>query len=529
MTADSSKTYTLTVSEGKTEKKITAQGGESILSALRSAGFQEPAAPCDGLGRCGACLVRITGTISPLSGAHTCRTVQDEELPACRWRPAGDCTITLPQRAAARTLMTGAENISPRGEGLGLAVDIGTTTVACFLYDLSSGRFLGAYGGRSAQRAFGADVLSRIRHCSSSDGQEQLTALIREQILDLAQKLCRNTNHRTEDIQRVSIAGNTTMQHIFAGLSPVSLGTAPFTPLSLFGLEQDASDFFPGFAPGAVLYLTPALAGYVGGDVTAGLYASGSAEEDGLCLYLDIGTNGEMGLGNKNGFLCCAAAAGPAFEGAEISCGMDASDGAVDRVYLKNGIPVPHVLGNVPARGLCGSGLIDAAAALLTCGAMTPSGRLLPPEEAPEALQPFLRRDEKGFPRFYLTEEVYVSSQDLRELQLAKAALRAGAETLLSLCGKNPEDIDSLLIAGGFGAYMDLDSALRIGLLPPVPKDKIRHVGNAAGAGAALALDPDKRAELETFSACCSYHELSGSELFSELYLENMSFEEDEE
>ena len=529
MAAEAHRTHTLTVRTDTETKSIAAQNGESFLSVLRGAGYRDPAAPCGGNGRCGACLLRVSGPVISVSGG-TRHEAQDELIPACRWAPAGDCRVSIPSRGAVRALTAGAGDIPPCGEGLGLAVDLGTTTVACFLYELSTGQLLGTRGERSAQRAFGADVLSRILCCSESpEGLGKLASAAREQVRCLAQTLSREAGRRTEEIQRVAVAGNTTMQHIFAGLSPVGLGAAPFTPRSLFGAELEASRLLPGLAPGAALYLAPALAGYVGGDVTAGLYAAGAAEYDGLCLYLDIGTNGEMGLGSREGFLCCAAAAGPAFEGAEIACGMDAADGAIDRVCLRDGLPTIHVLGGGKARGLCGSGLIDTAAALLDCGALTPAGRLLPPEEAPEALQRFLRRGEDGIMRFYLTEEVYVSAADLRELQLAKAALRAGAETLLALRGKSAEDLDCLLIAGGFGAYMDLRSALRIGLLPPVPMERIRHVGNAAGAGAALALSMSERVAMESFSTRCSYHELSGSALFTELYVEHMAFEEDEE
>ena len=313
------------------------------------------------------------------------------------------------------------------------------------------------------------------------------------------------------------------------GLSPVSIGTAPFKTLSLFGDVCPASQIFSGLAPEAELYLCPALAGYVGGDITAGLYSSKAYLSKETCLFLDIGTNGEMGVGDENGFICCATAAGPAFEGAEIECGMDGSLGAISKVAYVDKEVRFSVIGDVEATGICGSGLVDALSVLLRCGAVQESGRMLPPEEAPENVRDRLRKGEDGAMRFYFTDRVYVSSNDIRQLQLAKAAIRAGIETLLGLCGKNYDQISELLIAGGFGAFMDVKSACAIGLLPPAFCGKTRHVGNSAGAGAALTLAHDARQTLAGFTAKCSYHELSSSPVFMEKYIECMVFDEAEE
>ena len=507
--------YTMTVVRGTETERIPVSGGESILNALRAEDYREPDAPCGGQGTCKKCLVTVTGRVKSVEGLGE-RDVENAELLACRYLPAGDLTVTLKAKEKMNVVTAGAGNIAPGGEGLGFAVDIGTTTVAAFLYDLATGARLGAEGGRNAQRSYGADVISRIT-CASEGKLPALRDAIRRQIAGLAEDLCAKTGRDKRDIRRIAIAGNTVMEHLFTGLDPTNIGVAPFTPESLFGDIWKASDCLPELGIEAEVYLCPCVAGYVGGDITAGLVASGAPAAEGLWLYIDIGTNGEMGLGNAEGFVTCATAAGPAFEGAEISCGMDGSPGAIDKVAAKDGDVTVHVIGEGKAIGVCGSGLVDAISAMLSVGVVTEAGRMLPPEEAPEKVRYFLLKD-----------GVYISAQDIREVQLAKSAIRAGAETLLQLRGKKAKDITSLVIAGGFGSYLDKRSALHIGLLPQVPIEKIVHVGNAAGAGAALALAAAGEADLAAFDKKCTYLELSSSKEFMENYVEYMAFDEDE-
>ena len=475
---------------------ITAKGetrgvpfrpGDTLLETLRRAGFSV-SAPCGGNGTCKQCRVTADGA----------------DVLACRVSPAAGMRVTLPESDAGARVRTDAVVLPPGGEGFGYAVDIGTTTVAAYLYDLASGECIAEKGAMNAQRSYGADVISRIGHAKTPEGLAALRDAIRGQLRDMAASMCPSP----AEIRYVSVAGNTVMQHLFAGLSPEGIGVAPFTPLSLFGEEGAAADDFRAFfAPGCRLYLCPCVAGYVGGDITAGLLSSGAAEAEGLTLFLDVGTNGEMALGNREGFLCCATAAGPAFEGAEIECGSPARDGAISRVEPDMSC---EVLGGGEARSICGSGLIDAVAALLGREEIDESGYL---EEDPRPL----------------AGKVYLSGRDVRQLQLAKAAIRAGLETLLSRAGKCYADIDAVLIAGGFGAYMRLRSACAIGMLPPALLAKARHVGNSAGRGAALALRPEGREALARLREKCAYEELSSSPLFNEKYIDAMMFDEWEE
>jgi len=471
---------------------IDAEPAEDLLTAIRKAGLTVPGAACGGKGLCGKCWVIADG----------------KKVLSCKTACEGVKAVRIPEPEEIRALTKGAGDITGGGSGLGLAVDIGTTTVAAFLYDMETGRLLARASGRNAQRSYGADVISRIQAWSEGHG-DALTACIRQQLSELTDELCARAEKKRGDITVMSIAANTVMEHIADGLSPVGIGVAPFTPESLFGDVRPAASLIDGCFPGAMCYFAPAMAGYVGGDITAGLYAAGGSDAEGLWFYIDIGTNGEMALGNREGWLSCATAAGPAFEGAEISCGMDGSPGAIDKIKVIDGGLDCHVIGGGEARGLCGSGLIDAIAGLLKTEELSEAGRL---DESPRMLR----------------DGISICGDDVRQVQLAKAAIRAGAETLLELSGKTAADVTKLVIAGGFGSYMDVNSALYIGLLPQVPVERIEHVGNAAGAGAALALTKEGRAGIEALNEKCRYFELSGSPLFRDLYVDCMAFETDE-
>jgi len=514
---------TLTVEQNGSVRTLRGDGARTMLENLRAAGYNI-AADCGGLGRCGRCAVTVTGPVSGADGAVVC--AESKRLLACRWYPCGDVRMLLSNEDPMRVVTDGAAVLPSGGLGLGAAVDIGTTTLAVFLYDLKSGALLASRGARNAQRPYGADVISRISFCTEPEGLELLGSAVRSQIGDALSGLCREAGRSLAEITAVSVAGNTVMEHLFCGLDPTPIGVAPFAPRSLFGGAIPASRFFPGLSDGAELYLCPAVAGYVGGDITAGLYSSGAYRSEETVLFLDIGTNGEMAVGDRDGFVCCAAAAGPAFEGAEIACGMDAAPGAIDRVWFDGSELAFTTIGAAPARGICGSGLVDAVAALLETGAVLASGRLTADGCACEGVRRRVRKGPDGGTRFYFTPEVFLSAADIRSVQLAKAALRAGMETLLTLRGLKAADVTRLLVAGGFGAYLRLDSACRIGLLPPGAERTARHIGNAAGAGAALALTAQGRRTLAELAGRCAYHELSDSPVFRNAYLECMPFEE---
>lgn len=517
------------------ERPIEAREGETLLSALQRAGYRAPEAPCGGNATCGKCLVDATGQISApdaheldlLSGSKGLRL-------ACCTKVLGNCSVSLEDAGEGAVIALDGVSLTfpldpPAGRsGLGVAVDIGTTTVVAYLRDLATGAKLGVASGMNRQRVFGADVISRINHANTTPGGlEQMTSAIREQLSEYAQELCRKAGRQVEEIRAYSIAGNTIMEHIFAGLSPASIAAAPFTPLSLFGDEHPAADLgLPG-GPGALVYLTPAVAGYVGGDITAGILASGAGRAEQPSLFLDIGTNGEMSLGTREALTSCATAAGPAFEGAEITWGMSGVNGAINKVWLEDGVPRFSVIGDCAPEGICGSGLVDALAVLLKLGAVDETGRLLDADEAPEAVLPYLEEDDDG-PLFRLDKAsgVAVTAGDVRKLQLAKAAVAAGIQTLLEDRGITEEQVACLYLAGGFGSYINKESAGTIGLLPPALLSKTVSVGNSAGAGAAAALlSRAARSELAEIQHKCGYLELSSNASFTDHYIECMSFE----
>ena len=404
-------------------------------------------------------------------------------------------------------LETKEDNITMTHKKLGVAIDVGTTTVALHLIDLDSGERLATMSGANAQAPYGADVTSRIRYCAEN-GHEKLTKLIRDQIASLISKACLSTSTEAKHIEYITIAANTIMQHLVAGYSPVNMGIAPFTPTSLFGEELPPWDELP-VAKDARIYYTPAIAAYIGGDITAGLLAARFEELTDSAIFLDIGTNGEIVLKHKGTYYCCATAAGPALEGAEIAMGMIAEPGAIDHVKW-DGKPVLSVIGGGKPLGLCGSGLLDTLAVLLDIGAVDKTGRL--------------NKD-----KFWLTEEskdgIFVTAGDIRKLQLAKAAIAAGIEVLLHFAGILETDIKKLSLAGGFGSYMDLDSAARIGLFPKNLLPVAEPLGNTAGEGAALAIkSEDVRNRLMKIKERCEYIELSSIAFFNDKFVEQMAF-----
>ena len=492
------------VSLGDKTCAVPFSADETLLAALRRAGFSLPAA-CGGRGRCGKCRVRVNGV----------------PRLACRVRPADGDEIELPEMGAGAFLTQSAAppRVQPGRTGCAAAVDLGTTTVAVRLYDRADGRKLGADAAWNAQASYGADVISRIQYTlERADGLRELSERIRAQVWELIRGLLEMAGRGKDDLREIVLAGNTAMQLLFTGRSVRGLAAAPFLPETLFREDAD------GALEGVPLRLAPCIAGYVGGDITAGLLASGLAERPGHALFLDAGTNGEMALGGSGGFLCCSVAAGPAFEGAGIACGMPGLPGAVSHVVWRGGFLMDVIGGGAP-RGLCGSGLVDLAAVLLHLGAITPAGRLLPPEEAPSALQPRLRRGEDGGARFYLTPEVYLTAADVRALQLAKAAVAAGIRVLAARSGMALGEIGGLYIAGGFGAWLSPESAMTIGMLPRALAGRIHALGNTSLAGASmLALDGAAWPDAYALARRCRTAELAGSADFAAAFTGSMTF-----
>lgn len=486
----------VTIHRGTQKKEYSFNYGDNLLEFLRSKGF-DISAPCGGHGLCGKCRVKIV------------RGNEIIECCACETRLTEDCQVFLPEPESEifwnGTVTSFASDASL--QGLGAAVDLGTTTVAVSLYELASGREIGSLSRWNAQRSYGADVISRIGHCMDNpEGLERLGDLIRGQITGMISELCAAHGRSMAEVTCCILAGNTVMEHIFAGISPESIAAAPYLPESYFEHGEKFS------AGGLEFRLSPCVAGYVGGDITAGLLACDISRLDGTALFIDVGTNGEIVLGNKDGYYCCAVASGPAFEGAGISCGMPAADGAIYAVELSGDEPVFKVIGGGEAKGICGSGILDVAAVLLELGYIDESGCL---------------ENDDGDDVYYLTDDVYVNQRDIRQLQLAKAALSAGITRLTELSGIDTDVISAVYLAGGFGTWLNSESAVRIGMLPKGTANKVKPLGNTSLAGAAMAmLQPAEQEKLQEIKQKCRYLELSSDKRFNELFVEAMAFPE---
>ncbi len=470
--------------------------GCNLLELLRSKGFAV-SAPCGGHGLCGKCRVLM-------------KTAEGtRQVIACRTELTSDCEVFLSDDDSDISWNDASDclGFEHGRSGYGAAVDLGTTTVAVSLYSLSDGTQLGSASRWNAQKSCGADVISRIGYCiDTADGLGALSQSIRGQILDMLQGLCADNNIALSDVTDGFLAGNTVMEHIFAGIAPDSIAAAPYLPASYF----DKGDCVT--LGGVPFYLSPCIAGYVGGDITAGLLTDGVYKSQKTVLFIDVGTNGEIVLGDKNSCISCAVASGPAFEGAGISCGMPAADGAVNSVELSDEGLSFEVIGGGEAKGLCGSGLLDLVACLLELGYIDESGCL---------------EDDEGEDVFYLTDTVYLDQRDIRQLQLAKAAVFAGITRLTETQGISYNDIDTLYLSGGFGTRLRSESAVRIGMLPAELAGRIKPLGNTSLTGASVALlNPSKRAELLKIKEKCKYLELSSDAVFNDRFVDAMSFPE---
>jgi len=394
--------------------------------------------------------------------------------------------------------LIGIEPGDTRAELYGLAVDLGTTTIVGRLHDLQSGHVLATVAEANPQIRYGDDVVSRIHHAGDPAGGEMLQSVVTRCLNDLLSRACSEAGVSPECVYEVVVAGNTTMGHLLVGLPVASLGQAPYHAHTLEMQDRAAASLGIKAAPGARLVVLPNIAGFVGADTTAVALAVGLDDLNENTLVVDIGTNGELLLKAGGRMLAASCAAGPALEGARIGQGSRAVDGAIQSVEVIDGRVEVDVIGGVAARTVCGSGLIDAVAVLLDTGVIDASGRFLEEDELPESMSQDIRSRRvvhHGQPAFVVAGDpagvagrVLLTQRDIREVQLAKGAIRTGAEVLLGEAGLKAADLHAVLLAGAFGNYIRRSSALRIGLLPPVAEERIHFVGNAALAGASMSL-----------------------------------------
>ena len=551
---------------------LEVDSGTTLLDALRQAGLQ-PDAPCSGRGLCGKCTViledsrgrrqvracqtRVEGPLTLDTGGREQDHVILSGGPDTRFRIDPVCrrgAVNLPPAQAgqshARRLKLALEahfgesmdwirpDLGLASELYGLlrdcdtlhvilgasgllsisrepvpcyavALDIGTTTLVGYLLDPDTGRHLATCSRINPQTQYGADVILRADY-AAKHGTAPLTDCLRSSLRELVESLAREAGICREHIFSICAVGNTCMHHLLLGISPASLVRAPYSPVLEEMLVCPARELELPIHPRGEVILLPNIAGFLGADTMACLLCTRPDLSEGVTLMLDIGTNGELVLGSREGILACSTAAGPAFEGANIECGMRGARGAVDHVALEQGRFRFTTLGDQAPGGICGSGLIDLTACLLDADLLSPTGVLKVPGE-----------------RFLLSEDppVYITQKDIRQLQLAKAAIAAGIRVLLQQAGLTPSHVDRVLVAGAFGSYMDPRSACRIGLIPPQLRQKVRPIGNAAGEGAALALlDRRTLADSRALAERITFTELASSPDFQEYFVDELEF-----
>lgn len=542
------------------------RAGDTVMDAMARAGASLYA-PCAGRGMCGKCRLIAEGGLAAPTDAErdhlTPRELAAGVRLACQARITGDAAVRAAgadAASSARILLrdensgpahAGPSSIAPQSEpeahtqprpaDFGVALDIGTTTLVAYLVDRGTGLIMDAVGALNPQAAHGADLISRIVFSETPGGLNKLRQEVTESADGLVRTLLQRSGVPSADVSLVSAVGNTCMHHLFLGIAAESLGVIPYTAAVLdTGTMLARTAGLTCINPEASFFFLPNIAGFVGSDALAVALVAGMDERSRPTLAIDIGTNGEILLAADGRILACSAAAGPAFEGVNISCGMIAAEGAIDWAGLAGAPPrydiEIHVIGDVQPRGICGSGLISIVAALRRAELISEAGAFEP--EALDRASPLARRlviGPSGL-EFVVSDpvdaisrghavpaRVSLTQRDIRELQLAKAAIRAGSEILLEEAGISAADLERIVLAGAFGTYLDKSAAQAMGLLPRAPRARIAPLGNAAGEGAAMAVaDPDAYREARRLAGVVEHVELAASAKFMQVFADSM-------
>ena len=493
----------LTVYQSNKKTTHAVEKGTTLLRALQLHGF-EIYSPCGGNGTCGKCKVYVKeeGSVS------SCLFVIDRNLEVVLPDPVESTILTSQYKNTIVLPFDPGTSVSLSAYPMGVAIDIGTTTLVLYLVNLMTGSLIETRSTTNPQSKYGADVISRINYCiKNKDGQHRMQSEIIQIMNVQFEHFARALGIDTTDIVKVSITGNTTMLHLFWGENPASLAFVPFRPV--FTEEKTAAgrELRLNCNPEAEIKSLPSVAAYIGADLVAGIASLAPDDNIKNFLFVDVGTNGEMALVTEEGVYCCATAAGPAFEGANISHGMPAVEGAISAF----GIEGIKTIANAQPTGICGSGLIDVAAYLINSRRIEKNGSM--------------EKDFRIAENISCDKPIVFTQQDVRELQLAKSAIASGLKIMLKHSGKTWNDIDALYLAGGFGNYIRIESAIAIGLLPIELSGKIIPVGNASGTGAMLDLKTTGFGErTRHFIQKTKYIELSEDEDFVMEFAMNMEF-----
>lgn len=533
----------ITVDIGLEKKTIETDGSESLLEILRNADIYIPAY-CSGRGACGKCGIQlISGQLDVSEDDRrffrqdeldrgyrlSCKAFPKEDIEICLLSSDEDDFEVLSSHGAetADTVENGDDNCSMGSSKTyesnanslyGIAIDIGTTTISMDLMDLNSGQVIESDNRINRQRAFGADVISRIQ-ASNNGEKEALRQSIVNDLLEGFQNILAKTGINAEHIIRIVIGANTTMEHLLLGYSCETLGAYPFEPVNIKTTTLPFDEVFESELLKASVTVMPGISTYVGADIAAGLLCCDFEKSVKPCMLIDLGTNGEMAIGNKDQILCTSTAAGPAFEGGNISCGIGSVKGAICTVNITNtsplGITYSTIASGSPV-GICGTGVLDMTAELVKCKLVDETG-LLDDEYFEDGIYLAKGKNDEG---------IVFTQQDVREIQLAKAAVRAGAEVLVKKYGITFDDVGTVYLAGGFGFRLDIAKAISIGLLPEAFAGKIKIAGNTSLKGAAMCLvAPEKIKVVESLIEKSTEISLGSDKDFNEAYMDSMFFE----
>ncbi len=539
------RTYPIKIWSNKEIRQIECSKDENLLDAMRRQGIPYYS-DCGGRGSCGKCKIKIIrGAAEPGTEDRRRLSTREQEEGyrlACRVYPKDELEIELAAYEERLEAVVAAKNLNQYQptknrieEAYAIAIDLGTTTLAFQVVNIHTGELLASESSMNPQRRLGADVISRMR--ASNDGRsEELRQLILEAFIEGIEQLSKKASIPVDKLYQIIIAGNTTMVHLLMGYSCEGLGKYPFQPVSLDKIEEEFAKFFgqvwqqrrsqsPEYSAGeqinAFVTVLPGISAFIGSDIVAGLGLCGFDQRREIGLFLDLGTNGELAIGNKDRLLVTSTAAGPAFEGGNISIGIGSVPGAISKLSLREGRIKLETIGDQKPIGICGTGVIELCSELLSSGIMDATG--------------LLREDyfEEGYPVYQEAgKELRFLQRDIRELQLAKAAIRAGIELLIKSYGCTYEDIDTVYLAGGFGFMLPVEKAVHIGLLPEQLKNKMVTIGNSSLAGAIrYAMDQEFPSRLDKLIKGAQEIHIANQEEFQNIYIRYMNFapaEEDE-
>ncbi|NPV26657.1 MAG: DUF4445 domain-containing protein [Firmicutes bacterium] len=526
------------------ERIVWIEPGRPLREAFALAGWRLET-PCGGLGTCGKCRVRISPRLEVTANEReilSAAEIMDGMRLACQVLVNQPLEVSLPvvTREVCRKIdvmdeRIGELSVAGQGQGYGVALDLGTTTIAGSLVELHTGRRMALAAELNPQVIHGADVLSRLAF--AMQGEAERRQLQREAVAAanvIIGRLIKMVGLDISAIKEGVVVGNTVMHHLMLGLDPVSLSQAPYRPLVSHSVWACAEELGFNLTPGTNLHFLPNIGGFVGGDAVAVLLATGLVDSAQVKLILDIGTNGEIMLGSTAGLWVCSTAAGPAFEGGRITHGMRAATGAIEKVRIIDDEVEIAVIGEGPACGICGSGLIQAVAELYRVGLVDKTGRLLEVDEVPAEIGVRSRLTvSEGEREFILVpaemsahgRAISITQQDIRELQLGKGAIRAGVETLLKELQTSEPEIAEVILTGTFGTYLDIPSTVRIGLIPPRFADRVTLVGNAALLGAEIALvSSEARVIADQIARKAKRIELANRADFTEFFINYLNF-----